>query len=312
MPHRRDDVEFDSDGVTLRGWHYAPAGLQARAPIVVMCHGFAAVKEMCLDRYAEAFASAGCHVLCYDNRGLGASDGEPRGDLNPWQQVDDMRNAITFAEALPGVDADRVAVWGSSYSGGHVLVVGAQDRRVKCVLAQVPVVNVDANFRHMVRADRVGRAKRSFEADRRSRAAGHPPRRVKVVDPDPTAPAVLPTPDAWAWFSETSAAGAPAFVNQCTLRSAERFSEYLPGAYVRLISPTPLLMCVATEDWVTPTRLAVESFESALEPKELHLFEGGHFDAYGKAFDGVIHVQLAFLGRHLGLRSSESEAAAFR
>lgn len=178
-------------------------------------------------------------------------------------------------------------------------MVAAQDRRVRCVISQVPVVDGDANFRHMVRADRVARSKRSFERDRRLRAQGEAPRRVKVVDPDPTAPSVLPTPDAWQWFSESAAQRAPSFVNECTLRSAERFSEYLPGAYIRLISPTPMLLCVATEDCVTPTRLALEAFQVALEPKQLHVFEGGHFDAYGECFEDVIDVQVEFLLRHL-------------
>lgn len=91
----RRDVEFDSDGVTLRGWHFSPHAAESDAPVIVMSHGFAAVKEMWLDRFADSFCERGYHVLCYDNRGLGASDGEPRGELNPWQQVDDMRNAIT-------------------------------------------------------------------------------------------------------------------------------------------------------------------------------------------------------------------------
>lgn len=299
MTMSRTDVAFDSDGVTLRGWHFSPTQTDLPAPIIVMCHGFAAVKEMWLDEFAEAFAAAGCHVLCYDNRGLGASDGEPRGELNPWEQVDDMRNAITFGAQLPGVDSTRIGIWGSSYSGGHVLVVGAQDRRVTCVMSQVPVVDGDANFRHMVRADRVQRAKRSFESDRRSRAEGHPPRRVKVVDPDPLASCILPSPDAWEWFSSAAETRAPHFVNECTLRSSERFSEYLPGAYISLIAPTPLLLCVANEDCVTPTRLALSAYESALEPKQLFVFPGGHFDAYVAKFEEVISVQLAFIERHL-------------
>lgn len=137
---RREDVEFDADGVTLRGWHFRPDTTD-RAPVIVMSHGFGAVKEMWLDRFATTFAENGFHVLCYDNRGLGASDGEPRGEIEPWRQINDMRCAITHAETLSGVDADRIGLWGSSYSGAHVLVVAAQDRRVKAVASQVPMVD---------------------------------------------------------------------------------------------------------------------------------------------------------------------------
>jgi fermentation-respiration switch protein FrsA (DUF1100 family) len=99
----------------------------------VFTHGFSAVKEMYLDKFAEVFATAGLGALVFDNRNFGASGGEPRQEIDPWEQVRDYRDAITFAETLPETDADRIGIWGPSYSGGHVLVVGAIDRRVKCV-----------------------------------------------------------------------------------------------------------------------------------------------------------------------------------
>ncbi|MFK0007879.1 alpha/beta hydrolase [Paenarthrobacter sp. NPDC090520] len=296
---RRTDVEFDSDGVTLRGWHFRPDRSDSTGPVIVMCHGFAAVKEMWLDRYAEAFAKAGFHVLCYDNRNLGASDGELRGEINPARQIDDFRNAITFAETLPGVDRERIGIWGSSYSGAHVLVVAAQDRRVKAVSSQVPVIDGEANFRQLVRSDFIDGARRGFEEDRRARARGEEPGMIDVVNADPMAPSALPTPDSWEWFNSTHELRAPSFVNQCTLRSVERFSEYQVGSYLRLISPTPLLMCVAQNDVLTPTRLALEGYGEALEPKRLAVLPGGHFDAYVDGFDVSSSVQLDFFREHL-------------
>ena len=55
--------------------------------------------------------------------------------------VRDYRNAITFVQTLDGVDPERIGIWGTSYSGGHVLVVAAVDRRVRCVVAQVPTIS---------------------------------------------------------------------------------------------------------------------------------------------------------------------------
>ena len=106
-----------------------------------MAAGFACVKEMHLDRYAEVFAQAGLAALVFDFRNLGASAGEPRQELDPWRQIEDYRHAITFASTLPEVDAGRIAVWGSSYSGGHALAVAATDRRVRCVAVQVPTIS---------------------------------------------------------------------------------------------------------------------------------------------------------------------------
>jgi uncharacterized protein len=152
----RKDIEFKTEnGVTLRGWHYVPDGRQGKAPTIVMAHGFSAVKEMYLDRFAEAFAAAGLACVVFDNRNFGASDGEPRQEIDPWMQVRDYRDAITFAETLPETDAARIGIWGSSYSGGHVLVVGATDRRVKCVAAQVPLISGHRNARRLIRADNV-------------------------------------------------------------------------------------------------------------------------------------------------------------
>src|SRR5260370_29173325 len=136
----RRDIAFDAESVTLRGWFYPAEGTSGPGAAVVMAHGFSAVKEMYLDSFAEAFAAAGLSALVFDNRCFGASDGEPRQEIDPWAQVRDYRNAITYAGTLPEVDAGRIGIWGSSYSGGHVLAVAAIDHRVKAVVRQRPPI----------------------------------------------------------------------------------------------------------------------------------------------------------------------------
>jgi uncharacterized protein len=282
----RKDIEFDAEGVTLRGWLYLPDGdAGAAAPVVVMAHGFSAVKEMYLDSFAEAFAARGLAALVFDNRNFGASDGEPRQEIDPWAQVRDYRHAITYAMTLPELDAERVGVWGSSYSGAHVLVLGAIDKRVKCVVAQVPLVTGMGNIQRLVRQDFLGPNRAAMEQDRAARYRGEPPVMVPVVDPDPLAVSALPTPDSWAWFNETGEKRATAWRNEVTLRTVEMLMEYEPGVYMERISPTPLLMVVASGDHLTPTDLALEAYQRAREPKRLVLLPGGHFDAYVKDFD---------------------------
>ena len=83
----RQDIEFDAEGTTLRGWLYVPDDAAGPAPTIVMCHGYSAVKELFLDAFAEVFCEAGFCALVYDNRNLGASDGEPRQEIDPWAQV---------------------------------------------------------------------------------------------------------------------------------------------------------------------------------------------------------------------------------
>src|SRR4029453_12590467 len=113
----RQDVEFDAEGVTLRGWLYRPDGAAGPVPTALLDHGFSAVKEMSLDSFAEAFAAGGLGALVFDNRNFGASDGEPRQEIDPWPQARHYPHTITWAQTRPEVDADRIGVWGSSYSG---------------------------------------------------------------------------------------------------------------------------------------------------------------------------------------------------
>ena len=297
----RKDIEFKTeDGVTLRGWHYLPEGRSGRVPTIVMAHGFSAVKEMYLDRFAEAFAAAGLAAIVFNNRNFGASDGEPRQEIDPWQQVRDYRHAITYAATLDEVDATRIGVWGSSYSGGHVLVVGAIDRRVRAVVAQVPLVSGSANIGELVRADFRAGFREMFDADRTARFAGDPPAMVPVVAEDPLAPSALPTPDSWTWFTETGKTRATAWRNEVTLRTVEMLGEYEPGSYVARISPTPLLMIVARGDHLTPAHLAIDAFEHARQPKELVILPGGHFDAYTSGFAGASGPARDWFVRHLG------------
>src|SRR5512139_822290 len=111
----RADVVFDSHGTPCRAWHYVPDGAAAAHPCVVMAHGFGGTRDASLEPYALRFAAAGMHVLLFDYRHFGASDGEPRQLLSVKRQLQDYAAAVAFARSLPGVDAARVAVWGTSF-----------------------------------------------------------------------------------------------------------------------------------------------------------------------------------------------------
>ncbi|MBL6079691.1 alpha/beta hydrolase [Belnapia sp. T18] len=281
----RRDIAFDAEGTILRGWLHLPDSATGPHAVVVMAHGFTGVKEQYLDRYAEVLAAAGLAVLVFDNRNFGASDGEPRGEIDPVQQVRDYRHAITYARTMPELDRGRVGAWGTSYSGGHVLMLGAIDRRVRCVVSQVPAISGPVGSSRRIRSDLVSALRNRFDADREARFRGLAPTVLPVVAEDPTAPCALPGPDAWAFFAATRDI-APAWRNEVTLRSAEMLREYEPGTWVTRISPTPLLMIVATEDTLTPTDLALDAYNRALEPKRLVLMPGGHFDPYtGSGFE---------------------------
>ncbi|MGH7880151.1 MAG: alpha/beta hydrolase, partial [Candidatus Binataceae bacterium] len=280
----RRDIEISAEGATLRGWLYTPERSFGPVAAIVMAHGFSAVKEMYLDQYAEVFSAAGLAVLVFDHRNFGASSGEPRCEIDPWQQVRDYRHAITWVRTQPGIDRDRIGVWGSSYSGGHVLVLGAIDRRVKCVVSQVPLVSGSRNLKRLVRADMFAALREQFDADREARLGGAAPMMIPVVSEDPMGPAALPTADSWSWFTATGKSRAPAWRNEVTLRTVEMLGEYEPGSYVDRISPTPLLMIIADGDHLAVADEAFAAYHRALEPKRLVVLKGGHFEAYVKDF----------------------------
>ncbi|HVI53160.1 MAG TPA: alpha/beta hydrolase [Candidatus Sulfotelmatobacter sp.] len=293
----RRDVTFEAEGATLVGWFYRPQR-DGDLPAIVMSHGFACVKELFVDRFAEAFAQAGFAVLLYDHRNFGASGGEPRGEIDPWRQVSDMRDAVTWMTMQPGIDVSRLGLWGSSYSGGHVLTLAAQDRRVACVVAQVPTISGGQSFLRRVPPGSAPEVRRQFAEDRRRRMQGAEPQRRRVI-PEGAEPGIYNGDDAVA-FWRAAAGIAPSWVNSVTLRSSELASGYEPGLTIASIGPTPLLMVVAECDDVTPTDLALAAYQRALEPKRLCLIPGGHFDPYQLAFAAASGAALDWFLRHLG------------
>lgn len=302
MSERRD-IEFEAHGGTLlRGWLYLPSG-PPTTPGVVMAHGLSAVKEMALDRYAEVFCDTGMAVLVYDHRNLGASDGEPRQKLNPWAQARDYRYAITWLGNQPEVDADRIAIWGSSYSGGEVIVVGACDDRVKAVIANVPFAGYpDVDYADTAARHAAIRAQLCDESGNSLADVGHnlfgplPVIRSEGIE----GPVVLDQPESIEWFGQWENS-APLWFNSITLENGMATEPaWDPGACIAHVAPRPLQLVVATDDRLAATEVALAAFERAGEPKELVSLEGHHFIPYeGAAFARSSQAMRDFLTRNL-------------
>ena len=170
----------------LGGWFYKPldTAQDSKLPCLIMSHGLTALKEMDLDMSASCFTHrTPLTCLVYDNRGLGSSDakdGEPRFGFILSKQASDYSDAIAYASTRPDVSPSRIGTWSSSYSGGHVLWVGAVDQRVKAVLAHVPLV---------CRAS-TSYARKTGWIEQRKRT-------IPVVDKNPLALSALPTADSY-------------------------------------------------------------------------------------------------------------------
>lgn len=304
----RTDVIFEGfGGVGLAGWLYVPddPGAAGPYPAVVMAHGFAATRHMGLSPFAEAFCAAGYAVLVYDHRCLGDSGGEPRQEINPWAQARDYRYAITWLASRPEIDADRIGIWGSSFSGGEVLVVGAIDPRVKAIIANVPFAGTSTDIPVEGREERFAAMRAALEDESGGGPADStdpPVGPMRVIHPSGS-PAegrvFLPEPESTEWFE---AAGGPGsgWQNTFTLRGFSAEPRFDPAFAVPFIAPRPLLMVVATGDRVAPAENSRASYAIAGEPKQLELIAGHHFVPYsGEAFEHAASVMRAFLIENL-------------
>jgi fermentation-respiration switch protein FrsA (DUF1100 family) len=257
----RRDVEFNSSGDVVRGWLYLPDDGDGPFPAIVMAGGWCYVKELVQPYYAQMYAEAGFASLLFDYRNFGSSDGARRQHIDPVAQIEDYRNAISFAEALYAIDAERIGVWGLSYSGGHALVVGATDPRVKCVASQIPVVDGYRNMRRV--HGTIGF--RAFEAllleDRRRRFATGEDGFLPHAAPDPaTEVSTWPFPETYETFRRLKASDAPAYQNRSTIESAELLMSYSVDPYLPRLLNTPTLVVVAEKDDLTLWDLEIEAY----------------------------------------------------
>ena len=292
------DVEFGVEGnVALRGWLFVP-DMPGPRPAITMAHGYAGIREHGLDRFARVFADAGFVVLVHDHRGFGASDGQPRFDVDPWRQIADWRYAISFLESRPAVDAGRIGLWGTSYAGGHALVLGATDRRIKAVVAQVPTISGYEQSLRRVAPDQVAALEASFVVDDRRQFAGEPPATQLIVSADPATPAAYHSQEAVEFYNQPVPEGV-VWENKVTVRSTRAARMYEPGQWVSRVSPTPLLMIVGLTDTVTLTDTGLAAYERALAPKKLVTIPGGHFDAYLSDFQTTSGAARDWFVEHL-------------
>jgi len=270
-----------------------------------MAHGFSGVREQRLDAYAERFADAGMAVVVFDYRHFGSSSGEPRQLLDIRSQLADWRSAVAFARGLEGVDPDRVAVWGSSFSGGHVVAVAAGDERVAAVVSQAPFTDGLTALRAGGPAAAV-RLSVAGLRDALRALAGRPPLYVPAIGP-PGSLAVMTSPDAEPGFRALDPADST-WQNRVAARVALTVAAYRPYARFGRLR-CPVLVAVAEHDTVTPAAPAIRAAQQSPNA-ELIRYPIGHFAIYvHPQFERTVTDQTEFLVRNL-IGSRESVAAA--
>ena len=294
----RQTVDFMSNGTRCGGWHYLPDG-PGPHPYVVMGHGLGATIELGLDDFARRFADAGYGVLAFDYRGFGFSDGQPRQVISVRRQLSDWAAALAYVRSLPGVDYDRIAVWGSSFGGGHAISVAARDHGVAAAISQVPFSD---GLQSLLKTRPLTAAKLTIAGivDLVGSLAGREPKYVPLLG-RPGETALMAAADSYDGYMQlvpAEAAESGRWRDRSAARIALWIALYSPRRAAHKVR-APLLVIAARGDTIAPAKGAIAAAKSA-PFGELIEYEGGHFDYYKvPGFDRIIADEIAFLDRVL-------------
>ncbi len=298
-------ISFDSDGQQCAGALYRPEGRLGPLPCVVMANGVSGTMDWILPAYAACFAAAGLAVLTFDYRHLGRSAGEPRQLVELERQRADLRAAVAWARAQPDIDAGRIALWGTSLGGSHVIALAAQDRAIRAVVATLPALDAvrGATLGKKRQAAGVSRGAAILATLRLAAAAvsdavrgrlGLAPRYLQVYGPPGRA---LFTDPALAERFAAVGRGSPTWRNRIAARFLFELPRYREGTMERIAAP--LLVCLAEQE-VELSNAYVQARAARAPLGETRLYPGGHFDLYhGELAQRVAREQAEFLARHL-------------
>ena len=280
-------LNFHSDGAILSGELSFPDTALPH-PIVILSHGLSGIASIDLPFYVDVFTDKGLACFTYDHRNWGKSSGWPRCESDPWRQVSDMREAISFVRSLSEVDTSKLGLWGTSYSGGHVLTVGALDKRISCIVSQVPLISGSKTFDNWVPEEKRTKFIERIESDWDNRGKGEAPRTTK---------AAVEGTETFEWVKNNDIRNE--YRNEITLKTFDLMRTYEPFLFAPHVAPTPIAMVVADSDTQTPTAWQLETFEKMGEPKRLFKFDCRHYDVYMDFKQEAADVAARWFAEHL-------------
>lgn len=283
-------VKFLSSDVNCSGDLYLPQNKEL-LPIIIMAHGLGGTRNMRLPAYAERFSAAGYACLLFDYRSFGDSEGSPRQIININNQLEDWISAVNYVRELEKIDPSKVILWGSSFSGGHVLSIASEDKNIVAVIAQglftdgiasslstEPLVSIKLGTLGVI--------------DRLGSLLGAKPIMIPVVGRAGET-ALMTAPDAYDGYFSLIPEGANV-INLAAARVALDILSYQPGKKVIKIK-APVLFQVCNKDSVAPAKQTLK-YARKTSNKEIKQYDYGHFEIYtGGAFENLVSDQLEFL-----------------
>ncbi|KAK5657218.1 hypothetical protein OQA88_3276 [Cercophora sp. LCS_1] len=289
VPPRLDADIKTLDGITLRGWLFPAA---SRGPAMIMTPGFNFPKDANLPDIARWFQEHDITTLLYDPRGIGASEGEPRNEVDPRQQIEDLHDAVTWIKQHPLVDETKIALWGLCWGGNVTLAATAFDKRVAATVAMAPMINTDGSpdrrkpLLELAMHDRVSQLQ-----------AGQDPMYLPYIDEDGNmpngqemAPEIVPALDRLGIALE----------NRISVQTYYKCLTWNLLPVVKYVAPTPVMMVSPERDETSPLDSQLHCFTQMGYPKELDILKGsGHLDWMFKDLEQILRRQFDFLKKYM-------------
>lgn len=289
--YRTEELSFDSAGVACAATLYRPTSTDTAVPCVIIAGDVSQTQRDGLPAFARRFAAAGFAALTFDYRYLGLSAGEPRQLIDYQQQRADLRAAIEFSRTLEDIDPERIALWGFSFGGGHVIDVAAHDHQLAAVVVLCPLLD---GLKFAIASGVLNPLR--FAAASARAAWIREPVWMPVIGAKRQL-AFFSQPEA-AFGFETLPAEDSLWRNEVLTKPTQPITAIRPIRHARNIQ-CPLWAGLGTRDTVVPL-MPIRRLAERAPLGELHIYHGGHFEGFFDHFDDVVGEQLEFLNRSLG------------
>ncbi len=298
QPNFRKDVTFKVEGTALNGWLYLPNNLSSPVACIIMVHGFGGTKDMLLESYALRFVEAGMAVLTFDYRYFGESEGEPRQLFMLSYQLEDYRAAIEYARSLKEIDPDKIALWGTSASGGYGLIIASKDKKIACIVGQCPALDTEEDAKLALKREGIRFFLRLFMHAQRDMSRSRfrlSPHKIPIVG-KPGTLAMVTAPGAFEGYSKLVSS---AFINEVCARGILRTHGYSPIGYAKDVQ-CPVLLQICEKDNLVSEESYLKTSEILGDFAEVKKYPIGHFDIYtGENFEKAVSDQIEFFKKHL-------------
>ena len=267
-------VQFYSENVEMAGILFLPDNVSSdqTRPGIVMCHGFTAVKEVILPDIAKRLAQLGYVVLTFDYRFLGASGGEPRRQIIPMRQIEDIRNAVSFLQHQPEVDPHRLGLFGVSLGGANVSYAAGVEERVKATISVCGIGDCGRWVRDACHFWEWRALLARLQDDQERRVLTGEIEYVQAYE-------IVPEPESTTQLFGQILDQYPQWSREITLSSGLPMLDYRPESVVPRISPRAILWLHGDADERVSMEESQSMYAKAAEPKKIVILPGlGHSD----------------------------------